>query len=257
LLLAVCRWLWRRLLPTKREDLERTCSVAFCLLKKRPLLKVSFRPKKSGSKNIDKRLDEFDSALLPGRVARRGGPPGEASRVVRGWRGLGPPACFSCSAPGPRDRTCSYHDPAWSLSLCPGSVPTLPRPVLGPQARLCVRSEAPVPPPTPGTHTDFCMLSGRTAEWDRCGPGGRWTASLGAGTAGDTDWPRRRPRRSRGQGAVEPRRRRVWRLRERARRRRRRSRAPSLTNSDARGGMEGGGGMAVRALYHVARPVAC
>ena len=104
----------------------------------------------------------------------------------------------------------------------------------GPPVRSLRGSRAPLPP---GTHTDFCLC----AEWDRCGPGGRSLASLGAGTAGGTDGPRRRPRRSRGPGAVEPQRRRVWRLRERARRQRRRSRAPSLTNSDAREGVGGEG----------------
>jgi hypothetical protein len=104
----------------------------------------------------------------------------------------------------------------------------------GPPVRSPRGSRAPLPP---GTHTDFCLC----AEWDRCGPGGRSSASLGAGTAGGTDGPRRRPRRSRGPGAVEPQRRRVWRLRERARRQRRRSRAPSLTNSDAREGVGGEG----------------
>ena len=64
--------------------------------------------------------------------------------MVRGWRALVPPACFSRSVPGPPDRQCAYKDPTRSLSL--GSARGLPRPVLGPQARPCARSEAPVPP---------------------------------------------------------------------------------------------------------------
>ena len=58
---------------------------------------------------------------------------------------------------------------------------------------------------------------------------------------GPTDGPRRRPRRSRGPDAAEPRRsRRVW-LRERDRRRRRQNLAPSLTSSDAPPWWVGGG----------------
>jgi hypothetical protein len=49
-----------------------------------------------------------------GQVARRRRARGEAGRVVRGWRALGPPACFSRSVPGPQARPC-----ARSAAPCP------------------------------------------------------------------------------------------------------------------------------------------
>jgi hypothetical protein len=103
----------------------------------------------------------------------------------------------------------------------PGPPACFSRAVPGPQARPCARSAAPCPlPPVPILRPE-------------------------AGNSGGTDGPRRRPRRSRGPDAAEPRRsRRVW-LREWDRRRRRQNLAPSLTSSDAPPwGVGGGCGMA-------------